>query len=156
MTLCAVPYDITASAFYFNDADDYEEKYNAHRSEEFELQAIDIDNHKLFAAAQICQSNIQTWFADLEHLADDCVEGTAIRYLLDLGYSLDEAIERHDEVQIHHGCAKDYAIEITDISEVPAHIAAYIDFDAIARDFELSGEITEFDYELYITNSNCF
>lgn len=38
----------------------------------------------------------------------------------------------------------DYAEEITDISTVPQYLQYYIDFESLARDIELSGDIISF------------
>lgn len=158
--LAAVPYDFTAQAaqaFYFDSFEEYERKYAERLPiEEYELQFIDGDNPRLFEDADITQANVSTWFEFLQDIDDDSDQGIALRWLLSLGYTLGDALSRADEVTIHHGSAKDYAMEITDISGIPAHIAGYIDYEAIARDLEISGDITEFSFEVYITKSNCF
>lgn len=40
--------------------------------------------------------------------------------------------------------------------DVPEHLRYYIDYDAIARDMELNGEITEIGYQKIVTNASEF
>lgn len=155
--ICAVPYDTSASAFYFSTIDEYREKY-AKRTpvEEYELQFIDGDNPKLFSEAGICQSNLENWFQSIESIEDDSDDGISIRYLLSMGYSLTDALSRFEEVMVFRGKPSDYANEIYEYSGIPEHLANYIDYDAIARDMEINGEIAEFSYEIIITNAQEF
>ena len=120
------------------------------------MQFIDGDNPQLFNAANICQGNIDTWFDTLEDIDDDSDHGISIRYLLSLGYSLSDALDRAEGVQIHRGAAHDYAYDLYSDTDIPAHLANYIDYDMIARDLELSGDIAEFDFETFITNAHEF
>lgn len=156
-TICAVPYDTSAPAFYFNSLDEYQQKYDRQLPvEEYEMQFIDGDNPQLFNAANICQGNINTWFDELEDIEDDTDQGIAIRFLLSLGYSLSDALERADEVQLYHGKASNYAYDLYSDTDIPSHLANYIDYDRIARDLELSGDIAEFAFETFITNAQEF
>jgi hypothetical protein len=156
-SLCATPYDTSAPFFYFDSLEEFQDNFAAQLPvEEYEIQYIDGDNPRLFKDADITQANVSTWFEFLQDIDDDSDQGIALRWLLSMGYSLDEALTRTDDVTIHHGSAKDYAMEITDISGIPAHIAGYIDYEAIARDLEIGGDITEFCFDIYLTNSNCF
>ena len=77
--------------------------------------------------------------------------------LLYLGYNLSDAQERYEEVCLFDGSAADYAFDlINETSEVPEYLRNYIDYDAIARDMEISSEITEISRELIVTNANEF
>ena len=59
--------------------------------------------------------------------------------------SIDETIEMlNDRFIGYYDSVIDYAEEITDISTVPQHLQYYIDFESMARDLELSGDITTF------------
>ena len=59
--------------------------------------------------------------------------------------SIDETIEMlNDRFIGYYDSVIDYAEEITDISTVPQHLQYYIDFESLARDIELSGEINTF------------
>ncbi|APC91723.1 MULTISPECIES: antirestriction protein ArdA [Francisella] len=62
--------------------------------------------------------------------------------------SIDEAIEIIDDHFIGlHDSIEDYAKEKTDIPTVPEYLRYYIDFESLARDIELSGEITTFEID---------
>ena len=62
--------------------------------------------------------------------------------------SIDEAIEMIDSRYIGlYDSVVDYVEETTDISVVPQHLRYYIDFEHMARDVELSGEITTFEID---------
>ena len=156
-TICAVPYDTSASAFYFSSITEYDEKYTQRLPvEEYEMQFIDGDNPKLFNESDISQANINLWFQALDDIEDDSDASISIRYLTSLGYSLSDAIHKKDEVAVFHGKPSDYAYEIFSDSEIPDYLSNYIDYDAIARDLELSGEICEFSSEVIITNAHDF
>lgn len=156
-TICAVPFDTSASAFYFSSITEYDEKYIKRLPvEEYELQFIDGDNPKLFNESEISQANLHLWFQTLDNIEDDSDASVSIRYLLTIGYTLSDAIERKDEVAVFHGTSRDYAEEIFSDSEIPVYLSNYIDYDAIARDLDLSGEICEFSSEVIITNAQDF
>jgi len=58
---------------------------------------------------------------------------------------------------LFHGLASDYAEELfEDCYDIPEHLINYIDYEKIARDLETEGSITEFSFNIYITNSNDF
>lgn len=156
-TICAVPYDTSAPAFYFNSLEEYHQQYDKQLPvEEYEMQFIDGDNPQLFSATGICQGNIDIWFDTLEDIEDDSDHGIALRYLLSLGYSLSDALDRAEDVQIHQGTTHSYAYDLYSDLDIPAHLANYIDYDAIARDLEMNGELVEFAFEIYITNAQEF
>jgi len=162
-TLFAQPYAYGAVGFYFNSLEDYEAKYKANYEnnhiEEYEIQFIDGSDiqTKLFSISQISQCSLEAWFDDLENIADDDDKAIQIMYLLEIGYKLDDAIERFDEVCLFRGSAEDYAAELyEECYDIPEHLFHYIDYEKIARDLEIEGNITEFSYNIFITNSNEF
>ena len=62
--------------------------------------------------------------------------------------SVDETIEMlNDRFIGYYDSVVDYAEEITDISTVPQHLQYYIDFESMARDIELGGEINTFEID---------
>jgi antirestriction protein len=92
--------------------------------------------------------------------------GVGLSYLLNsCGYSLENALERAEEVEVSEDetprqyCER-YMEETGGLEGVPAHLANYIDFDAMARDWVLSGDLVEHDSDekgrVLITNSNEF
>ncbi len=61
--------------------------------------------------------------------------------------------------QIMHfeGKASDYAYDlINETTEIPESLRYYIDYDAIARDMEINGEIFEINHDLIVTNAQEF
>ncbi len=152
----AQPYSIEHTGFYFNSFENFEtgmEKLNRRGCEEVEIQFIDGDDHlaRLANTATIHQCDIAFWFEELDDL--DQTEATQMIVLLDIGYSLQDALERYEEVCLFDGSAADYAYDlINETCEVPENLSYYIDYDAIARDMELGGEITEINRELIVTN----
>ena len=62
--------------------------------------------------------------------------------------SIDETIEMlNDRFIGYYDSIVDYVEETTDISTVPQHLQYYIDFESLARDIELSGEIHTFEVD---------
>ena len=153
-TLYANPYNIDAVGFYFNDADEFTEKSTnltdrcGSHVEEFEIDFIDGDDAALFSACCINQANLNTWFDDIETLADQ--EKINLYYLLNVaGYTLTQALDKVDEPSIAQSSLRDAAEELFDecwLHSVPESIRYYIDYDKFARDCEMSGDMVEFEY----------
>ena len=65
--------------------------------------------------------------------------------------------DRFEDVCLFEGTASDYASElIEETTEVPENLRYYIDYDAIARDMEINGEIVEINRDLIVTNAQEF
>ena len=73
-TLHAQPYNIDATGFYFENADDFITKMETLTDsygqpvEEFEIQFIDGDDAQLFNAIGINQATLSVWFDEVEPL----------------------------------------------------------------------------------------
>lgn len=146
----AQPYDTSGTGFYFTDWIDFCEKINANHCEEFELQYINGDDGDLFHVCGIGQSNIDLWLDLVGQMPDH--EKVSLYYLTDiLGYSFEEAIEATDDYPVTEGVAKDYAEEYIEstgmLDALPEQLRYYFDVDAFARDVELNGDVTEFNYK---------
>jgi hypothetical protein len=156
----AQPYSIEHTGFYFNNIETFEsgmKKLRKRGCEEVEIQFIDGDDHlgRLASTANIGQGDIYFWFEDLEDLGE--TEVTQICFLLDLGYVINEALDRYEDVCLYNGSARDYAYDlIDDTTDIPENLRFYIDYDAIARDMEINGEIAEINHDLIVTNANEF
>ena len=102
-TLFAQSYLYRDTGFYFDSIEEFDagmKRLNAKGIEEVEIQFIDGEDYeaKLFNAAGISQSNVYEWF---EHLNDfNEYSATQITYLLELGYSLQEALDKHEDVYL--------------------------------------------------------
>ena len=110
----ATPYDISAAGFYFKDFEEYTIKAAAHRNEygepveEYEIQFIDGDNYKLFGALSVQQANLEQWFDDYEGLGGD--ELIKAIYLAEDQYcTIDEILDKLDDVMLFEGAAEEYA-----------------------------------------------
>ena len=148
--LVAVPYDITAPAFYFNDIEEYQDKLDAHCSEEFEIQFIDGSGIALWLSdvINIAQCNIEKYF-DLLDEVDTEEKVIALKYLISVGFDLDEAIATYQDVHVYHGDPEEYVAHYYEESGllhgVPECVANYIDYEAIANDWLCGGDIIEID-----------
>lgn len=155
-TLYTNPYALDAQGFSFEGLEQFDQMIKSAKWEECEIGYLDGDNPKLFEAANIHQGNIPTWYEQLDHLSDDDHEALGIRYLLDCGYELEEALNRADEVHIYEGRAEDYAAEllsdIYDLDSLPAIILFHINYQGIASDMETASEICELEHDVWVTN----
>jgi len=156
-TLFAQSYASAHIGFYFENLTEYCElidSLQARGYEEFEIQFIDGEPEQaaLFESVGISQASIQFWFEHLDHL--DEKEALQLTFLLNCGYELTDALQRYNDVSLYFGGSSDYAQDfIEDTSDIPSHLANYIDYDAIARDMEINGEITEVAHDTYVTNA---
>ena len=153
-TLHATPYNLDATGFYFESMDEYQDKANNHVDrygnlvEEYEIQFIDGDDAALFEACGIDQSNLITWFDEIEVLNDS--DKINLYYLVGCaGYNLSQGLGKLDEPCITQSCQRDAASELFDecwLPSIPENIRYYIDYDSFARDCLMGGDLTEFEY----------
>jgi hypothetical protein len=150
--LYANPYNIDANGFQFSSVEEFTQKAAALRDrfgnpvEEFELDYIEGDDGALFRACGIDQTNLSMWFDAVGPLDEH--QKAALFYLCDcIGYRLSEALDKLDDVSMYEGDLIDAATELFDdvyLSEVPEAVRNYIDYNAFARDCQLSGDMHEF------------
>lgn len=152
-TLYANPYDITATGFYFESLEDYQEKAARHRCEEFEIEFIDGSDMETEIAkafgSNIGQGNVELFFDVLEEAEGDDNQAAAFVHLLDKGNSVQEAYENmgdSDEAPIwslgtaecfsEQALTKDYLQENSEayLGELPEIAQRYFDWDSYARD----------------------
>ncbi len=155
-TLYAQPYDISASGFYFEDADSYARQAAALRNdygqpvEEFEIQFIDGEriDAALAEAWSLNQANLARFF----EIVDEWSEDQKRRFIIavgECGYSFDSASVGPDDFDVdlyEVDSLRDLAEQFVDdglYGEIPAHLAHYIDYEAIARDLALDYSATE-------------
>jgi len=153
-TFFAQPYNLDAVGFYFETLEAYSEKSEnlldafGNPVEEFEIQFIDGDDCELFSVCGINQGNLQTWFETVADLSDQ--EKTALFYLRSvLGYNLENALDKLEDVNLSEGNLKDVAETLFDefyLNDVPESVRAYIDYEKYARDCEIGGDLYEFDF----------
>ena len=152
----ATPYDISASGFYFNTLAEYQEKSIKHRNEygdpveEYEIQFIDGDNYRLFGSLGVNQANLDKWFSDFEELESDSAI-KAVYLSEDLGYAIDDILDRLDDVCLFEGTSLEYAegyIEDTGLlDQIPENLRFYFDTEKFAGDMVLGGDIFELEID---------
>lgn len=155
-TLYAQPYDISASGFYFEDADSYARQVAALRNdygqpvEEFEIQFIDGEciDAALAQAWSLNQANLARFFEIVEEWSEDQKR----RFIIavgECGYSFDAASVDPDDFDVdlyEADSLRELAEQFVDdglYGEIPPHLAHYIDYEAIARDLALDYSATE-------------
>lgn len=154
--LYAQPYDISATGFYFESAEEYTEKasklfnpYGEH-VEEFEIQFIDGDgiDCQLFEALSISQCNLEQFFKAVEEW-DETQKINVIIAIGEVGYKFDIATDSPDDFDVslyQLDSMRELAEQFVDeglYGEIPKSIQFYIDYDAMARDLAMDySEIT--------------
>ena len=149
-TLFAQPYDISATGFYFQSAEEYAEKSAKLKNdygqpvEEFEIQFIDGEriDAGVAKAWSIHQGNISDFFDALE----DWDEHQKLIFIIAVGecaYSFNPATDHPDDFDVDL-----YEMdEMSDLAEhfvdeglygtIPENLTHYIDYEAIARDLSV-------------------
>jgi len=164
----AQPYNLDARGFYFSTEEEYEQKSSQCRDsfnlpvEEFEIQFIDgsLEESDLFRACGVNQASIGQYLSIIEDVPE--YQLPALFYLSDvLGYNMEDAMNKLDDVTLYCGRLEDAAEELFDecyAHEIPDNLRNYIDYKAFARDCELGGDMKEFEFagETYTcTNAAC-
>lgn len=153
----AQPYSLDHTGFYFNSIEKFEagmEVLGNRGCEEVEIQLIDGEPHlcQLSRSISIGQCDIPLWFDELDDLSSE--DTARITFLLDLGFSIGDALSRYEDVCLYSGIAADYAQElIEETTDIPENLRFYIDYEAIASDMKINGEIVEVERDLIVTNA---
>ena len=146
ITLYAQPYDICAAGFYFETAEDYDRRTAANVNEfgdlveEYEIQFIDGDDldADLAKAFDLNQANFRRFLEAAEDYSDD--EKIAFIIAVDeCGCSIDRADDA--DIDIYPDTdMRELAEQFVDeglFGDIPANLAYYLDYDAIARDLAM-------------------
>lgn len=146
-TLFAQPYDLTATGFYFDNAEDFAIKSQALRNsygqpvEEYEIQFIDGDDidAALADAWDLAQCNLSGFFKTAEEFSLDEKQCFIIA-VGECGYSFDpNKVSANDFEVILYSCetlaelAREF-VEEGLYGDVNEQLQWYLDYDAIARD----------------------
>jgi len=162
-TLFAQPYDITATGFYFESAEDYAAKAAKARNafgepvEEFEIQFIDGEalDVALFNALGVHQGDIPAYFEAVDKWSED----EKIKVIIVVGeggcrFELGRDDPGRLDVDLYEcNSLRDLAMQFVDeglFGEIPAAIASYLDYDAIARDLSADYSETVIDGGRYV------
>ena len=154
--LHAQPYDLSATGFYFETAEEYQEKAKKNINdcgdpvEEYELQFIDGDelDCALAKAWGLYQSN----FAAFLEKAEEWEDWEKVNYIIavgECGCDYDELADNPSAADLTlYECdsMKELAEQFVDdglFGEIPERLQYYLDYDAIARDLSFDySEIT--------------
>lgn len=167
ISLYANPYNFDAKGFYFSSYEEYTEKQTScfdsfgQQVEEFEIQHIDGAGDFAHILPPD-QSNLEEWLEqakEFDLLSED--EQQAVKWLVeDIGKDMNEAIEKAGDVCIFTGTREEYAQEFVDdcydLERKMGDLAQYFDYDAFGRDLELSGDIVEISFRVWVTNPHDF
>lgn len=147
--LHAQPYDLAASGFYFETAEDYAAKAKALRNdygdpvEEFEIQFIDGDDIDcdLASALGLNQANFAQYFEAVETW-DEHEKRVLILAVGECGYRFERKTQPSDfEIDIYElGTMRELAEQFVDeglLGDISERLQFYIDHDAIARDLSV-------------------
>ena len=125
------------------DGEQYEEFFITDFESDYGLTAGEYDNiHDLNEQAQ--------QLADLDEWELDIISA-----LLDNGYSLENALDKYEDVIVYSDChdmtdvAYQYIEETGMLDSVPDNIARYFDYEAFGRDMSYDGEF------IFTDNGNC-
>ena len=149
-TLFAQPYDLAAVGFYFANAEEYATKAAVLRNdygqpvEEFEIQFIDGEDmdYALAEAWGLNQVNLRR-FLDV---VEDWDEQQKLRFIIavgECGYAFDLQDGDPDEFDVdiyETETMRELAEQFVEeglFGDIAEHLAAYIDYDAIARDLAM-------------------
>ena len=155
-TLFAQPYDISATGFYFDSAEEYDSKSIALMNEygepveEYKIQFIDGDgiDCQLFEALSISQCNLERFFKAVEEW-DETQKINVIIAIGEVGYKFDISKDSPDDFDVslyQLDSMRELAEQFVDeglYGEIPKSLQFYIDYDAMARDLAMDySEIT--------------
>jgi len=166
-TLYAQPYDISATGFYFTSAEDYEAKAGMLRNsygqpvEEFEIQLIEGEgiDCQLFSSVGVHQGNIAAYLDAVDDWSDD----DKIKVIIavgEVGYTFDLGRDGPGRFEVDlYECEtlRDLAMQFVDdglFGEIPAAIANYLDYDAIAYDLSMDYSQIVIDGARYVYRCN--
>lgn len=155
-TLYAQPYDISATGFYFDTKEEYEQKAAKNRNdygqpvEEYEIQFIDGDSidAALFDALNLHQGSIDK-FLDACDDWDEHQKRKVILAVGEAGYSFDLKSGDPDDLEVdiyELSSLKELAETFVDegiFGKIPENLVNYLDYDAIACDLGMDYSETE-------------
>lgn len=161
----AQPYSTSAQGFYFSSPEGFAQKSARNIDpgsgalvEEYSIEFIDgpkIDAHLFEALSKKHFISPEAWYEDFEPLGDD--EKAALAYLVDdLGYDLDDAFNKADDVRMFEGSPEDYAHELLDDIGVENINTpeAYFDYEAFGRDIGYDLDPDDEGDEYYLSLSD--
>lgn len=153
-TLFAQPYDISATGFYFDNADDYLKKAKINRNdydlpvEEYEIQFIEGESIDVALANAwgLSQCNLKSFFKATEDWSDYEKQSFIIA-VGECGYDFDHETVNPDDFDVtfyefrNMTDLAEHFVEEGMFGEIPKALEWYIDYEAIA--YNLSMDYSE-------------
>ncbi|MEL7444222.1 MAG: antirestriction protein ArdA [Pseudomonadota bacterium] len=153
--LYAQPYDISATGFYFESADDYATKVVSCRNsfgapvEEFEIQFMDGEaiDAALARAVHLSQANLTSFF-DCVEAWEDWEKTLVIIAVGECGYDFDPDVSPdHYGIDVYFVASlRELAEQLVEegiLGDIPETLRFYFDYDAFARDLAVEYTATE-------------
>ncbi|MDY0029894.1 MAG: antirestriction protein ArdA [Pseudobdellovibrionaceae bacterium] len=162
-TLFAQPYDISANGFYFENAEDYQEKTSkllnryGEPVEEFEIQFIDGEgiDCDLFKAISISQCTCEKFLDIVEEWTED----DKIKIIIAVGevgynFDLNKDTPNQFDIELYQiNSLKELAEQFVEeglFGDIPERLRNYLDYDAIACDLGMDYSEIRIDGTNYI------
>lgn len=141
----ANPYGYGYHGFYFDTAEELEEKLKTADFEEYSIDCISYEYSEIFHALNIDGSNLAEFLGFMEGLSD--LEVVAVQYLAEYNRTdLETVMRKYDDVIIFEGTLRECAEqEMLETMDIPGHLINYIDYDAYARDCVCCGDWVEYN-----------
>ena len=153
ITLCATPFRYEVPYFYFETLEEYQDKYkkqfDRYHCEEYELQYID-GCGIVWILWKACKEDA---FKLLKIIEEEIIttEEDAIKLYVCTqinGDTLDDALNRYEDINLFHGSMHDYAYEVFPWEQIPEWAHTFIDIDQYVTDLSCNGDIYELDGDL--------
>jgi len=152
----AQPYNHDEEGFNFSTEEEFEQKSSQCRDEfgllveKFYIYYVggSPEVTEIFGACRVDQSNFGQFLAIIEDVPED--QWPDLFYLCDvLGYDMEDAMNKLDDVTLYSGRLEDAAEELFDecyAHEIPDNLRNYIDYKAFANDCQQGGDMCEFEF----------
>lgn len=161
MKFYANPYKYGLTGFYFSTFEDYESQLNQAQEKqcsdyEHEVEVIDGDNSE-FTLYNLVNDSYSKWdkhYQEWEEL-DEHQQSIVEFLVLNVGYEIEEAFTKLEELHYVNETAKDYAYTYAEEAGLQGLALQYFDCEAFARDCTLNGDWIELaEQTITITNLN--
>ena len=163
-TLCALPTSGKEAYIDFSTLEQFQALEELGVSYVIDYCEGNDEQDQFHLAFQVTHSNLAVWFEALARFEalDSDDERTLVAYFIANHYcppkdSLRLCIESCfdlDDVYLHHGSGAEYCEQLLadtgGLDDMPDNLRGYFDYESLASDLELNGEITQIGHYLYL------